>query len=56
MKNNLTDDLTFDEILIVFESAWFSFRHKYNELAEYLDLSDEELQPIKQKLDSLLGE
>jgi hypothetical protein len=52
MKNNLTDE----EMLIVLESAWFSFCHNYEDLAEYLDLSDEELQPIKQKLDSLLGE
>jgi len=52
MKNNLTDE----EMLIVLESAWFSLRHNYEDLAEYLDLSDDELQPIKQKLDSLLGE
>jgi hypothetical protein len=52
MKTNLTDE----EMLLVIESAWFSFRHNYQELAEYLDLSDNELKPIMEKLDSFLRE
>lgn len=41
---------------ILLEASWFAFRHHYEELAEYLDLSDDVLQPIKAQLDKKLGE
>jgi hypothetical protein len=40
---------------IITEAAWFAFRHHYKDLAEYLDLSDEVLQPIKEQLDKQLN-
>jgi hypothetical protein len=36
---------------ILLESAWFAMRHHYKELAQYLDLSDDVLKPILDKLD-----
>lgn len=40
---------------ILMEAAWFALRHHYEDLAEYLDLSDEVLQPIKEQLDKQLN-
>ena len=40
---------------ILMEAAWFALRHHYEDLAEYLDLSDEVLQPIKKQLDKQLN-
>ena len=40
---------------ILLEAAWFAFRHHYKDLAGYLDLSDEVLQPIKEQLDKQLN-
>lgn len=51
MKNNLNEE----ELSVVLEAAWFALRHNYEEVAEYLDLSDEELEPLKEKLDSILN-
>ena len=51
MKNELTEK----EMAVVLEAAWFSLRHNYEELAEYLDLSDEELKPLMKKIDLLLN-
>jgi hypothetical protein len=45
-----------EQLLVVYEAAWFAFRHHYEDLAEYLDLSDEVLKPIMQKLDQQLNE
>lgn len=41
---------------VILEAAWFAMRHHYQELAEYLDLSDSELKPIMDKLDKQLGD
>jgi len=37
------------------EAAWFAMRHHFNELADYLDLSDEYLEALKAKLDNHLN-
>ena len=52
MKTNLNEE----ELSIVYEAAWFAFRHKYEEVAEYLDLSDDALKPLIDKLDSILND
>jgi hypothetical protein len=41
---------------ILVESAWFAMRHHYKELAQYLDLSDDVLKPILDKLDLQLND
>jgi hypothetical protein len=41
---------------ILMEAAWFAFRHHYGDLAQYLDLSEEVLQPIKSQLDKQLND
>jgi hypothetical protein len=41
---------------VILEAAWFAFRHHYEDLAQYLDLSDDELQPIMEKLDKQLND
>ena len=41
---------------ILMEAAWFAFRHHYKDLAEYLDLSDDVLKPIMEKLDQQLND
>ena len=41
---------------ILMESAWFAMRHHYEELAQYLDLSDDVLKPILDKLDLQLND
>lgn len=50
MKNKI-NNLDEEELAILLEAAWFSFKHHYEELAEYLDLADEELEPLMTKLD-----
>ena len=40
---------------ILMEAAWFAMRHHYEELAQYLDLSDDVLKPIVNKLDLQLN-
>ena len=52
MKTNLNEE----DVSIVYEAAWFAFRHKYEEVAEYLDLSDDALKPLIDKLDSVLND
>jgi hypothetical protein len=41
---------------ILMEAAWFALRHHYQDLAEYLDLSDDVLKPIMEKLDQQLND
>jgi hypothetical protein len=41
---------------ILMEAAWFAMRHHYEDLAEYLDLSDDVLKPIMEKLDQQLND
>ena len=50
MKNKI-NNLDEEELAIHLEAAWFSLKHHYEELAEYLDLADEELEPLMTKLD-----
>jgi hypothetical protein len=40
---------------ILMEAAWFAMRHHYEDLAEYLDLSDDVLKPVMQQLDQKLN-
>jgi hypothetical protein len=49
--NSIDPDIS----LVVYEAAWFAFRHHYQDLADYLDLSDDVLQPIMEKLDKQLN-
>jgi hypothetical protein len=44
-----------DHNSILMEAAWFAMRHHYEDLAQYLDLSDEVLGPIVNKLDQQLN-
>lgn len=41
--------------MILMEAAWFAFRHHYQDLADYLDMSDDVLKPIMKKLDQQLN-
>lgn len=50
--NSIDPDIS----LVVYEAAWFAFRHHYQDLAEYLDLSDDVLKPIMEKLDQQLND
>lgn len=49
--NSIDPDIS----LVVYEAAWFAMRHHYQDLADYLDLSDDVLKPIMQKLDQQLN-
>lgn len=53
MKNKPVFDET--EMSEIYEAAWFALRHKFDEVSEYLDLSDEYLEKLKNKLDTILG-
>lgn len=48
--------VTEEERLLLLEAAWFSLRHNYEDFAQYVDVSDEVLKPLVEKLDSYLGE
>jgi len=37
------------------EAAWFAMRHHFNDLAGYLDVSDEYLETLKAKLNNHLN-
>jgi hypothetical protein len=41
---------------ILVEAAWFAMRHHYDDLAEHLDLSDDVLKPIMEKLNKQLND
>jgi hypothetical protein len=53
MKNKIKN-LDEEELAILLEAASFSLKNHYEELAEYLDLSDDELEPLMTKLDLML--
>jgi hypothetical protein len=42
--------------MIIMEAAWFAFRNHYQDLANHLDLSDDVLKPIMEKLDQQLND
>lgn len=46
---------TDEQVAVVLEAAWFALRHHYHDLAEYLDASDESLEPLIRQMDGLLG-
>ena len=49
--NSIDPDIS----LVVYEAAYWAFRHNYQDLADYLDLSDDVLQPIMDKLPQLIN-
>jgi len=50
------DPFTPEEMSTLLESAWFAMRHHYEDLGDYLDISDQYLTPLVDKLDEYLNE
>lgn len=47
---------TDEQVAVVLEAAWFAMRHHYHDLAEYLDASDQSLEPLIRQMDELLND